>query len=159
MMKYVFAFVGMAIGQIIGDLVADSRATDWTLGIVLGVVGYYLPAFVRYRGSTPKELLAFHGPGAPISRSTSSREIRTFLAQLHEGGLLLDFLPSNDFAKVNDAQWSNLVESERLALAQVLMQAQAVDFGSVGQIRILDHNGTLLARYSATDKTALLSES
>lgn len=156
-MKYVFGFVGMVIGQIIGSLIANSQVIDTTLAIVLGVVGYHIPAFIRYTRSTPKQLLAFHGPGAPISRSTSSGELRAFLCVLHEGGLLLDFLPNNDFAKVDGVQWGNLVESEKLTLAQVLMQLQAVDAVRVfGEIRLLDREGTLLARYSTSDKTARL---
>lgn len=153
-MKYVFAFVGMLIGQVVGSLIADSRVIDWTLGVILAVVGYQVPAFIKYTRSTPKQLLAFHGPGAPISRSTSSGQLRTFLSQLHEGGLLLDFDPNNEFAKVDGVQWANLVASEKLTLAQVLMQAQAVEAGSAGEIRFLDRDGKFLARYSSTDKTA-----
>ncbi|OGI54521.1 MAG: hypothetical protein A3E57_08725 [Candidatus Muproteobacteria bacterium RIFCSPHIGHO2_12_FULL_60_33] len=152
-MKYFLGFIGMLVGQIAGGLIADSQLIDWTLGVILAVVGYHVPAFIKYTRSTPKQLLAFHGPGAPISRSTSSGELKTFLSQLHDGGLLLDFHPKNDSATVDGTQWANLVDSERLTLAQVLMQAQAIDGATVGEVRILDGNGELLTRYSASDKT------
>jgi len=150
-MKYVFAFVGMLIGQVAGGLIADSRVVEWTLGTVLFIVGYQLPSFIRYTRSSPKQFLAYHRPGGPISRSRSSGELRTFLAQIYEGGLLLDFHPNNNYAKVDGEQWANLAESEKLTLAQVLMQAQAVDGSAVGNVRILGRDGTLLANYSTTD--------
>ena len=153
-MKYLLAFVGMLIGQIAGSLIANSQLIDWTLGVILATVGYQVPAFIKYTRAAPKQLLAFHGPGAPISRSTSSGELRTLLSQLHDGGLLLDFHPKNDFATVDENQWTSLADSERLTLAQVLMQAQAVDGGAIGGVRILDSDGMLLTRYSASDKTA-----
>lgn len=153
-MKYLLAFVGMLIGRIAGSLIANSQLIEWTLGVFLAIVGYHVPAFIKYARAAPKQLLAFHGPGAPISRSTSLAELRTFLSRLHDGGLLLDFHPKNDFATVDENQWASLADPERLALAQVLMQAQAIEDGAVVGVRILDSNGMLLTRYSASDKTA-----
>lgn len=153
-MKYIFGFVGMFIGQFVGRLVADHWLIGWTLGVILAVIGYQIPSFIRYTRSTPKQLLAFHGPDAPISRSTSSGELRTFLGQLREGGLLLDFHPHNDFATVDKVQWDNLDEPERLTLVQVLMQTLAVYGASPREIRFLDRNGVVLAKYSIADRIA-----
>lgn len=152
-MKYILAVIGMVIGQLIGWLIADSRVIDWTIGLILGTAGYLLPSFIRYTRSSPKQLLSFHGPDAPISRSTSSGELRTFLSQLHEGGLLLDFSPQKSDAKVDGSQWANLTEPEKLTLFQVLAQAKAVDGDATGDVRLLSHDGTLLAKYSIADRT------
>lgn len=151
-MKWIFAFLGMVIGRLIGEFVADSQAISWTLSLFLGVVGYWLPGFFRYTKSTPKQLLAFHGPDAPISRATSSGELRAFLSQLHKGGLLMDFNPQKSDAKVDGSQWANLTGLEKLTLFQVLAQAKAVDGDTTEGIRLLSHDGTLLASYSITDK-------
>lgn len=112
-MKWIFAFLGMVIGRLIGEFIAGSQAMSWTLGLILGVVGYWFPGFLRYTKSTPKKLLAFHGPDAPISRATSSGELRAFLSELHEGGLLLDFNPQKSDAKVDGSQWADLTELEK----------------------------------------------
>jgi len=105
--KNILAIIGMVIGQLIGGLIADSRAIDWTIGLILGTAGYLFPGFIRYTRSSPKQLLSFHGPDAPISRATSSGELRAFLSQLHKGGLLLDFNPQKSDAKVDRSQWGN----------------------------------------------------
>jgi hypothetical protein len=152
-MKYILAIIGMVIGQLIGGLIADSRAIDWTLGSILGTVGYLFPGFIRYTRSSPKQLLSFHGPDAPISRATSSGELRAFLSQLHKGGLLLDFNPQKSDAKVDGSQWANLNEPEKIALFQILAQAKAVDGDTSGEIKLLSRDGTLLAKYSTTNRT------
>ena len=151
-MKWIFAFLGMVIGRVTGEFIADSQAMNWMLSLILGAAGYWLPDFFRYTKSTPKQLLSFHGPDAPISRATSSGELRTFLWQLREGGLLLDFNPQKSDAKVDRAQWSNLTELEKLTLFQVLSQAEAVEGDSTQDIRLLSPDGTLLAKYSITNK-------
>lgn len=151
-MKWIFAFLGMVIGRLIGEFIAGSQAMSWTLGLILGVVGYWFPGFLRYTKSTPKKLLAFHGPDAPISRATSSGELRAFLSELHEGGLLLDFNPQKSDAKVDGSQWADLTELEKLTLFQVLAQAKGIDGNTTTNIRLLSQDGTLLASYSITDK-------
>lgn len=151
-MKYILAVIGMVTGQLIGWVIADSRVIDWTIGLILGTAGYLLPGFIRYTRSSPKQLLSFHGPDAPISRSTSSGELRAFLSQLHEGGLLLDFNPQKSDAKVDGSQWTNLTEPEKLTLFQVLAQAKAVD-GATEDIRLLSRDGTFLAKYFIADRT------
>ena len=151
-MKWIFALLGMAIGRVIGEFIADSQAISWTLSLILGTVSYWLPGFFRYTKSTPKQLLSFHGLDAPISRTTSSGELRAFLSQLHEGGLLLDFNPQRNDAKVDVPQWNNLTELEKLTLLQILAQAKAVDGDSTQDIRLLDRNGIFLAKYSVTDR-------
>ena len=150
-MKWVFAFLGTVSGQVIGEL-ADSQAMKWMFSLILGAAGFLLFGFFRYTKLTPKQLLSFHGPDAPISRATSSGELRTFLWQLREGGILLDFNPQKSDAKVDGAQWANLTELEKLTLFQVLAQAKAVDGDSTQDIRLLSPDGTLLAKYSITNK-------
>ncbi len=151
-MKWIFAFLGMVIGRVIGEFIADSQAINWMLSLILGAAGYWLPGFFRYAKSTPKQLLSFHGPDAPISRATSSGELRGFLSQLHKGGLLLDFNPQKSDAKVDGSQWANLTELEKLTLFQVLAQAKAVDGDTTEDIRLLSRDGTLLAKYSITNR-------
>ncbi len=152
-MKYLFAMVGMVIGQIIGEFIADSHVINWTLGLIIGVVGYHLPTFIRYTRSTPQQLLSFHGPNAPISRSTSAGELQTFISQLHKGGLLLYFHPQKSDAKVAGSQWANLIESDKLTLFQVLARAQVVDGDATQEIKLFNSDGTLLARYSTINGT------
>ena len=151
-MKWIFAFLGMVIGRLIGEFIAGSQTISWTLSLILGIVGYWLPGFFRYTKSTPKQLLAFHGPDAPISRATSSFELRAFLSQLHEGGLLMDFNPQKSDVTVDGSQWANLSEFEKLTLFQVLAQAKAVDGDTTKNIRLISNDGTLLASHSITDK-------
>lgn len=150
-MKWILAFLGMVIGRVVGELIADSQAINWTLGLILGAAGYWLPGFIRYTRSTPKQLLSFHGRNAPISRATSSGELRSFLSQLHEGGLLLDFNPQKSDARVDGSQWADLVDPEKLLFFQVLAQAQAVDGNRTEEIKLFDRDGTLLASYSTND--------
>lgn len=151
-MKDVFAFLGMFIGSTVGSIIADSLMVRLSIGIIFSIVGYQLPGFIRYVRSSPKQLLAYHGPDAPISRSRSLGELKAFWWQLHEGGLLLDFRPNDNYAEVDGGQWVNLTEHEKVALAQVLMQAQAVDGAAVGNVRILGRDGTLLANYSTSER-------
>jgi hypothetical protein len=152
-MKYFLAFLGVLIGQLIGAFIAGSRVLNWILGFILGGVGFLLPAFFRYARSTPQQILTFHGPDAPISRSTSSGELRTFLSQLHKGGLLLSFTPHGSDAKVDEAQWRKLQDSEKLTFFQVLAQAQKVDASPGAEIRIFAQNGIPLAKYSIRQRT------
>lgn len=152
-MKFFLAFIGMLIGQFVGEFIADSRILNWTFGFILGAVGFQMPAFLGYTRSTPKQLLTFHGPDAPISRSTSSGELRTFLSQLHKGGLLLSFAPHGSDAKVNEVQWRNLQDSEKLTLFQVLAQAQRIDATQTPEIRLFSKNDVLLATYSTGERT------
>ena len=152
-MKYILALIGMSIGQLIGGLIADSRVINWTIGLILGIAGYLFPGFIRYTQSSPKSLLSFHGPDAPISRTTSSGELRTFLSQLHKGGLLLEFNPWKSDAKVDESQWANLIEPEKITLFQILAQAKAVDGDADQEIKLRSHDGTLLVKYSTTNKT------
>ena len=147
-MKYILAMVGMVIGQIIGMLTADSRLINWALGLIGGVVGYFLAGFIRYARSTPQQILSFHGPNAPISRSTSSGELQAFLSQLHKGGLLLKFHPKKSDVSVDGSQWANLHEPEKLTLFQVLARAQIVNGYSTQEIKLFNRDGTLLAKYS-----------
>ncbi len=88
-----------------GKIVVDSTVVGWILAIVLGVAAYQIPAFVRYIRSTPQQMLAFHGPDAPITKTTSAGEIRSFLSYLHDGGLLLDFEPDQPDVLLDKAQW------------------------------------------------------
>jgi hypothetical protein len=143
-MKFVLAFVGMVIGQLIGGALSNGGALGWVIGIILGIFGYLLPGFIRYSKSSPKQLLAFHGPDGPINRSTSAPEIQTFLAQLHDGGLLLDFQPMKPEATVDRGQWVELAEAERTTFMQVLGQARNLA-GHGKAVQILDASGAPLA--------------
>ncbi len=150
-MKYICAFIGIIIGQALGEFINDTTLVRWTAGLVLGVIGYELPKFIKYARSTPKQFLAFHGPNAPISRTQSAGEIRTFLSQLNKGGLLLDFHPQREDTTVARAQWSELSDAERLTLCQILMQARVLYDNSASELRLLGGDGVVLATYSAID--------
>ena len=135
-----------------GDVVADSRAVGWTVGVILGLVAYNIPAFFRYMRSTPKQLLSFHGPDAPITRTDSSGEIRTFLSQLHDGGLIVYFDPRQSDVKLDESQWVALSEIERVTLCRVLTQATVVDGHTPPELRLIDRAGRRRASYSTIDK-------
>ena len=64
----------------------------------------------------------------------------------------MDFKPQKGDAKVDGSQWANLTELEKLTLFQVLAQAKAVDGDTTEDIRLLSRDGTLLAKYSITDR-------
>ena len=147
-MKYLLAFIGMVIGNILGEAITGSRAVGWFASVVLGLLAYQIPAFFRYMRSSPQQLLSFHGPNAPITRSTSSGEIRTFLAQLHDSGLLIDFDPRGSDVILDKAQWTALSETEKATMCRILTQATIVDGNSPDELRLLDHAGTTIAVYS-----------
>jgi hypothetical protein len=68
----------------------------------------------------------------------------------------LDFNPQQSEAKVDGVQWVKLAELEKLTLFQVLAQAKAVDGAATEKIRLLRLDGTLLAKYSVSDKVMAL---
>jgi len=150
-MKYICALIGFVAGQGIAALIWDVALVRWIGGLVLGVIAYEIPAFIKYVRATPKEQLAFHGPNAPITRTKSVGEIRAFLGGLHKGGLLLDFHPGGEDASIARAQWALLSDAERLTLCQVLMQARILHDDSVVRIRVVGDDSTPLATYSVTD--------
>ena len=150
-MKYICALIGFLVGQCIGELIYDVALVRWIGGVVLGVIAYEIPAFIKYVRATPKEQLAFHGSNAPITRTKSVGEIRAFLGGLHKGGLLLDFHPGREEARVTRAQWALLSDAERLTLCQVLMQARILHDESALRLRLIGDDSAPLATYSVTD--------
>lgn len=149
-MKYVLAFIGMLIGKIVGEMITSSHAVGWFAGAVLGLVAYQIPAFLRYIRSNPQQLLSFYGQDSPITGSTSSGEIQTFLAQLHDGGLLIDFDPQKPDVLLDRNQWTALSDAEKKTMCRVLTQATIVDGNSPRELRLLDRAGSTLALYSTT---------
>jgi hypothetical protein len=152
-MKYIFAGIGMVIGQLIGDVIADSRVVSWTIGVIVALVASQIPAFYRYMRSTPQQLLSFHGPDSPITRTTSSGDIRAFLSRFHECGLLIGFDPRQSHVKLDENQWAALSEPERITLCQVLTRAAIVDGKHTPlALRLTDRAGSTLAFYSTAEK-------
>lgn len=146
-MKYLLAVIGFLIGRILGEMTTGSEVIGYIVSATFGVVGFLIPAFFKYQKAKPKDLLAFHGPDSPITRTTSSGELRNFLSQLHKGGLLVDFNPSIKFAVVNEEQWNALGDSEKLTLCSVLAQAGRVDGNSLPEIVVTTGSMKTLANY------------
>jgi hypothetical protein len=150
-MRYICALIGFLVGQCIGELIYDVALVRWIGGLVLGVIAYEIPAFIKYVRATPKQQLAFHGPNAPITKTQSVGEVRAFLGGLHKGGLLLDFHPASEEASVARTQWASLSDAERLTLCQVLMRARILHDDSAVRIRVVGDERAALATYSVTD--------
>ena len=121
-MKYVLFAVGVVVGLIIAPLFTDSSLLQWIVRLGLGIVGYNIPAFVRYNKASPKQLLAFHGENAPLSRSKSANEIATFLSQLEKGGLIQGINKGMNAVAVYKEKWNELNASEQIAFSQIAAQ-------------------------------------
>ncbi|MBN2171544.1 MAG: hypothetical protein JW819_09525 [Candidatus Krumholzibacteriota bacterium] len=150
-MKYALGFLGLLAGKIIGEIVFDSRLLGWILGILLGIAAYWAPAFLKYRKSSPHQFLSFHGPNSPITRSKSRGQLRTAIAQLAEGGLLVDFDPHSKEATADATQWTALSGREKLTLCQILAQAIRVEGLDPGELALVDREENTLALYSCAD--------
>ncbi len=147
-MKHVTGILGWLVGEFSAQLVTDSPVIQRGSGLLCFFVGYQVWAFLRYVRSSPQELLAFHGPGSPITRSRSSDEVRAFLSRLHDGGLLRSFEPSNPCVSVDSVQWQAFSDREKVTLAQVVLQACALCQHSVTEVLIVDERKEFLARFS-----------
>lgn len=151
-MKYILAFIGMLIGKLGGEMFTGSYAIGWIAGVILALISYQIPTFFRYAKSSPKQLLAFHGPDAPITKTKSSGELRAFLSQLHDGGFLLDFDPKQPNVALDETQWENLSEPERTTLCRVLTQAAVVHGNAPPELSLLDRKGRPLASYLTAEQ-------
>ena len=157
-MKYVLFIAGALIGQFIGNLITDNGAVVWGLSLVIGMIGYSLSSFIKYTRSSPKQLLLFHGMDSPLSRSKSRGELQTFFSQLHEGGLVVNFIPNKQSIIVNRPQWEDLTDEEKIAFLQIAGQVVSVEETHIkgGQdsqekeIKVFDQNNELLKTYMQT---------
>ena len=152
-MKYIIMFLGFLAGDFIATLLTSSSLIHWIAGVLGAVLAHEFVRFLRYVRYSPKQLLAFHGPDSPITRTTSSGEIRAFLSDFHKGGLLIGFDPRQSHVKLDENQWEDLSENEKITLCQVLTRAAIIDGGHEPQtLRLTDHAGNTLALYSTANK-------
>ncbi len=152
-MKYIIMFLGFLAGDSIAALLTSSTLVQWIAGVLGAVLTYEFVRFIRYVRSTPQESLAFHGPDSPITRTTSSGEIRAFLSQFHKCGLLIGFDPRQSHVRLDENQWTALSETQKITLCQVLTRATIVDGKHAPPaLRLTDRAGSTLALYSTTDK-------
>ena len=153
-MKYIILFLGFLAGDLISTLITSSFFIQWIAGVLGAVLLYEFVRFIHYVRYTPQQLLAFHGHDSPITKTTSSGEIRAFLSNLHEKGLLIDFDPHQSHASLDENQWTALPENEKITLCQVLIRATIVDGGHETQeLQITNQEGRPLALYSTTTKS------
>lgn len=152
-MKYIIMFLGFLAGDLIATLITSSTLVQWIAGIFGALLAHEFVRFICYVRYTPQQLLEFHGPDSPITRTTSSGEIRAFLSEFHKGGLLIGFDPRQSQVKLDENQWAALSETEKITLCQVLTRATIVDGGHEPQtLRLTDHAGNTLTLYSTTNK-------
>jgi len=147
-MKYILGFIGVLVGQFVASLFTGSTPIQWGAGFLCGAFGYWLTAFIRYTRSTPQELLKFHGPDSPITRTQSENELRAFMSQLLDGGLLISFDPSTVNAVVDREQWDCLTPRERLTFAQIILQGCQLRVASADTVSLCDSKNRSIAHYS-----------
>ena len=152
-MKYIIMFIGFLAGDLIATLITNSSLVQWIAGVLGAVLAHEFVRFIHYVRYTPQQLLAFHGPDSPITKTTSSGEIKAFLSNLHEDGLLIGFDPRQSHVKLDENQWAVLSETEKITLCQVLTRAAIVDGGHEPQtLQLTDRTGNTLALYSTANK-------
>jgi hypothetical protein len=152
-MKYIVMFIGFLAGYSIATFLTDSSLVQWIAGVLGAVLANEFVRFIHYIRYTPQQLLAFHGPDSPITRTTSSGDIRSFLSKFHEEGLLIGFDPRQSHVKLDENQWAVLSENEKITLCQVLTRAVIVDGGHEPQtIQLTNRKGNVLALYSTASK-------
>ncbi len=147
-MRMVFGILGIIVGRVLGEVFFDSRMAAWGSSLVLGLVAFMLPSFLAYRKMSPGQALSFHGPGSPITHTQSSGELRSFLGQLADGGLLLSFSPERPIVAVDDAQWGGLSDEEQLTACQIFAQATRIDGPSPQEIEVVGRDGEILMRHT-----------
>lgn len=149
-MKYLLFFIGAISGNLIASTITQLKIIQLGVGGFFGLIGYNIPSFLIYTKSSPIQLLKFHGPNSPITKSRSTNEIRTIIMQLNESGLIKKFYPFKNQVIVENSQWKTLGEDSKNTLCQIIFQACLLENNSVIEIYIYSNTMNQIAIYSPT---------